>query len=301
MEIINPDLHPGLVTVCIITYNQVDYVVQAIESVLMQETNFPFNVVIADDCSKDGTAEIVRSYAIRNPGKLTAILQNPNVGAGSNYDMLIRHARGKYIAYLEGDDYWTDTSKLQLQIDVLESQADIVSCFSNVLELFDEDESHPQNHLQNGCWPKTRIGFRQIIHRNYIQTCSVVFRNHLVSPLPEWLIKLKVGDWPLHVLLSQFGDFYYIHRPMAAHRNHSSGLWSRKSKLARIEATIEAYHAIARNTPLGTKTGFKQALSNTLLSSVKYCMRERFFAKAMRNFASGFLLYPLNLFTRKIP
>ncbi len=301
MEILNPIEKESLLTVCLITYNHAIYIDKALLSILEQKTNFYFNIVIADDCSTDGTTDIIRKYANLHPDKITAILQKPNVGAGKNYDQLLTAAKGKYIAYLEGDDYWADNTKLQQQVDMLEANPEYVSCFTNVKEIFSEDANDNRNHLQNGCFPKTVIGFDELIYKNYIQTCSIVFRNGLATPLPGWLIKLKVGDWPLHILLSQFGQSAYIHKVMAVHRNHSSGLWSNKTKLARIEATLEAYEAISENTSMAKSRHFKKAKSNVLLSSVKYCIQEKVFIKAIGNFVKGFLLYPKNIIESKIP
>ncbi len=297
----NPIQEKPLLTVCLITYNHLAFIEQAIKSILAQKTNFYFNVIIADDCSKDGTADIVKEYAKNYPEIISVILQNPNVGAGINYGQLIAAATGKYIAYLEGDDYWTDHNKLQEQINILESNPDYVSCFTNVLETFSENENDKNNFLQNGCYPKSIIGFNELIYKNYIQTCSIVFRNYLVTPFPEWFIKLKVGDWPLHILLSQYGTSFYINKPMAVHRNHSFGAWSNKTKLERIEATLEAYNAIQAHTKLANSRHYDKAKSNVLLSSVKYCIREKKIGKAFKYFLKGFILFPANLYQKKLP
>jgi glycosyltransferase involved in cell wall biosynthesis len=301
MEILNPIKKESLLTVCLITYNHAIYIEKALKSILEQETNFYFNIVIADDCSTDGTTDIIRNYVAQYPEKITAILQKPNVGAGKNYGQLLTAAKGKYIAYLEADDYWTENTKLQQQMGILQANPSYVSCFTNVKEIFSEDENDSRNFLHNGCYPKSVIGFDELIYKNYIQTCSVVFKNGLATPLPEWLIKLKLGDWPLHILLSAHGQSFYIHKVMAVHRNNSSGLWSSKSKLARIEATLGAYEAISTNTNMGKSSNFKKAKSNVLLSSVKYCFQEKAFAKAFLNFVNGFLLYPKNIIESKIP
>ncbi len=301
MPVAHPKQTDPLVTVCLITYNHALFIVQAIESILTQKTDFYFNLIIADDCSKDGTTGIISNYAVRYPEIITPILQNPNVGAGKNYGQLIAAAKGKYIAYLEGDDYWADEHKLQEQVNILEANPHYVSCFTNVLETFTEDINGKNNYLQNGCFPKSVIGFKELIYKNYIQTCSIVFRNGLVTPFPDWFINLKVGDWPLHILLSQYGDSYYIHKLMAVHRNHSMGVWSSKTRLQQIEATLEAYNAINTHTGLGSSVHFKKALSNVLLSSVKYAVGEKKLLKACKNFIRGFLLYPKNLYEKKLP
>lgn len=122
-----------LVTVLFITYNHVRYVKQAIESILMQQTDFNYQIIVGDDASTDGTREILLKIAEENPDKI--ILSNPshNLGAAGNFIQLFDACSGsgsKYIAYLEGDDYWTDSLKLQKQVDFLEKNKDFVLCFS---------------------------------------------------------------------------------------------------------------------------------------------------------------------------
>jgi len=300
MTVINPGKKDSLLTVCLITYNHRPYIQQAIEGILMQETNFYFDIVIADDNSTDGTTEIVKQYAEKHKDKITAILQSPNVGAGQNFSQLLNAAGGKYIAYFEGDDYWMDETKLQSQVDILEANPGYVSCFTKVLETFSEDVTDKQNFFHTGCWPKTVIGFDELIYINYIQTSSLMFRNNLATPLPAWLLKLSVGDWPLNLLLSQHGDSYYINRQTSVHRNHSNGAWSSKTNLQRIESTLEMYNAIEKHTDIWQSKHFKKAKSNVLLSAVKYSLKEKRYSTAINNFIRGIVLYPGNLFGVKI-
>lgn len=117
-------------TVCVlfITYNHVSYVREALESILMQKTTFPYQIVIGDDCSSDGTREIINSYAVNYPGKI--ILSNPavNFGAEKNFNQLLAKCidiDSDYMAYLEGDDYWVNEFRLQKQFDILEKEPEV--------------------------------------------------------------------------------------------------------------------------------------------------------------------------------
>ncbi len=301
MFVANQAMDTPLVSICIISYNQAAYIRQAVDSTLHQQVNFSLEIIIADDYSTDGTKEIIVGYEKKNPGLIRILPRIANVGAAKNFTELLSAANGRYIAYLEGDDYWTDNDKLQQQIDILETNPGYVSCFTNVLETFSDEVNDARNYLQNGCFPKSVIGFNELIYKNYIQTCSVVFRNKLVTSFPDWYIKLKVGDWPLHLLLSQYGDSYYIHKVMALHRNHSMGTWSARTKLQRIYATLEVYDAIKENTGVTNSKHFRKAKSNLVLSAVKYCIQEKKIGDAIKNFVKGFLLYPKNLYEKKLP
>ena len=114
----------SLLSVCLSTYNHVKYIREAIDGVLMQKVNFSWELIIADDFSTDGTREIVLSYKEKYPEFIKLVLQEKNVGALRNWFDLLNVPASKYIAYFEGDDYWTDSYKLQRQVDFLEKNED---------------------------------------------------------------------------------------------------------------------------------------------------------------------------------
>src|SRR5882724_8384009 len=115
------------VSVCLITYNHVKYISQAVDSVLLQQTNFDWELIIADDFSIDGTRDIIHDYSDKYSDRIRLLLQKENVGPAKNWLDLISSARGEFIAYFEGDDYWVDPNKLQKQIDFLENHKDFVA------------------------------------------------------------------------------------------------------------------------------------------------------------------------------
>ncbi len=122
---VNPDL---LVSVAITSYNHAALLPKAIESVLQQHTDFPFEIVIGDDCSKDDTVAIAREYQAKYPHLIRIVARAENVGTQRNYYELFEQCRGKYIAWLDADDYWTDPQKLSLQAEILEKDASITIC-----------------------------------------------------------------------------------------------------------------------------------------------------------------------------
>ena len=115
-----------LLSVCLITYNHENYIRQAIEGVLMQKVNFNWELIIAEDCSTDKTRDIILEYKKKHPDFIKLILQEKNVGPAKNWIELITKPNSKYIAYFEGDDYWTDPLKLQKQVGFLEANPDYV-------------------------------------------------------------------------------------------------------------------------------------------------------------------------------
>lgn len=120
-----------LVSVGIMTYNHAKYIVKALDSVIMQEVNFKYEIVIAEDCSTDGTREIVIEYQKKYPDIIRLLLHEKNLGMKENSNILRRSCRGIYRANLEGDDYWIDPCKLQKQVDFLENNKDYVAVGGN--------------------------------------------------------------------------------------------------------------------------------------------------------------------------
>ncbi len=238
MKFSNSDEKP-ILSICVITYNHKKYIEQSLESIFSQETNFACEIIVADDCSNDGTADILRSYASKYPLKL--ILQSPNKGPGLNWLDLVNAATGKYIAYLEGDDYWTDNLKLQIQVDFLEKNPDLSMCFHE-LEVFHEDTQKSSNfiHFSNSF---KRITLREyVLCDNFIPLLTTVYKNKLVDPFPAFFYQNNfLGDFSLCAINASFGDIGYIPKSMASYRISNTGIWSLKSRLHKIEKLINTY------------------------------------------------------------
>ena len=225
-----------LLSVCLITYNHVKYIEQAIEGVLMQKVNFSWEIVIADDCSVDGTREILIAYQKKHPELIKLILQEKNVGAYQNWMDLITYPQSKYIAYFDGDDYWTNPLKLQTQVDFLEANPDYVICAHEVDVLKDGAILPPDPQS-----PTTEMTYSitDLAKRNLFHTASVVFRTGLISQFPSWLNESPVGDYVLHMLNAKKGKLKFLPEIMAIYRRHDTGAWSAMAELKRYESWIK--------------------------------------------------------------
>ncbi|MBQ0142665.1 MAG: glycosyltransferase family 2 protein [Prevotellaceae bacterium] len=126
----------SLVSIVCITYNHEPYLRKALDGFLMQETNFPYEIILAEDCSTDGTRQICEEYKAKYPDRITYISRDYNVGGVGNERRAIAAARGKYLAFCEGDDYWIDPLKLQKQVDFMESHPDYSVCFTRYNKSF---------------------------------------------------------------------------------------------------------------------------------------------------------------------
>jgi glycosyltransferase involved in cell wall biosynthesis len=237
-----------LVSVICTTYNHEKFIAQAIESFLMQKTSFPIEVIIHDDCSTDGTASIIRSYENRFPELIRPIYQIENqYSLGKRIiGIVLPCCKGKYVAWCEGDDYWTDPLKLQKQVEYLESYTEISLCFHNMNIIYEncDIETHYSNVNQ-----KEITTIDDLAKGNYIYTASTVFRN-LFKELPKWFDSSPLGDWPLFLLLAQKGNIGFINDVMGVYRVHNGGVWSSKNRVKMIENLLKvSYFCLKHFSP----------------------------------------------------
>lgn len=222
-----------------ITYNHEKFIREAIESVLMQKTNFDYELVIGEDCSTDTTRQVCLDYQQKYPNKIKLLLPEKNLGMMPNFIATLKACQGKYIALCEGDDYWTDENKLQKQVDFLETNTEYVICFHNSLELFETNPSKIFYYCSKN--QKQVSTLVDLLYRNYIPTCSVIFKNNLFENFPSWFNKLGMGDWSLHIINAQYGKIKYITEVMGVHRVHEGGVWSRRKQSQNLLDMLKAY------------------------------------------------------------
>lgn len=216
----------------VITYNHINYISQCIEGILMQKTDFEFEIIIGDDLSTDGTREILENYAIQNPSLIKLNLRTERglgIPGKENFVSTLQMCKGEYITLCDGDDYWTDPYKLQKQVDFLEANPDYVLSFHKV-KILKPDGSLvpdfitkvPENYETQETL--ARLG-------NYIHTPSVVFRN-IIKELPKEFLLSPIGDFYLYMLLTEHGKIKYLEDEMAVYRD-GVGIWSAQSNYSR--------------------------------------------------------------------
>jgi glycosyltransferase involved in cell wall biosynthesis len=225
------------VSVLTLTYNQKSYIVQALESVLEQFTDFDFEMIVCDDCSSDKTPEILKDYQHKYPDKIRLFLNEKNIGLYRNMVQAFFACTGQYIAILEGDDYWTSPHKLQKQVDFLDSNPGCTICFHNAKSISDQNLWEPVIFCPDSL--KEISTLKDIILLNYIPTLSVMYRRGVIQEIPTWVSKLRMTDWPLHLLHAQQGDIGYIDEIMGVYRVHGQGIWSSLPQTGRIKEIIK--------------------------------------------------------------
>ena len=223
------------VSVCTTTYNHEPFIAEAVQGVMSQETDFSFEHVIGEDCSRDRTREVLLELRTRHPDRMRLLLREENLGGRRNLLSTLGACRGQYVAMLEGDDFWTSPRKLQLQADYLDSHPECAACFHPVMKRF-EEEGREKRFAPSPV--RDTYTLDDLLERNFIATCSVMFRQGLFGRFPDWIWDLPAADLPLHVLNAQHGDIGYIDEVMAVHRIHSGGVWSYHKASERLQAKI---------------------------------------------------------------
>jgi len=230
-----------LVSVCMITYNHEAYIKQAIEGVLMQNTNFDFEFIIADDCSTDQTESIINKIIKKHPDAncIKYYKHTKNKGMMPNFVFALQKCQGKYIALCEGDDYWTDPLKLQKQVDFLEDNKEYVCCFHLCETLFEKNKHQLKKQPVNRI--KYEYTVKNLLTYWNIPTASIVFRNEEKLKFPPWFTKIASGDIALIMLIFDKGKFKLFEEYMSVYRISGKGISTSHSNYRMIHYRAVLY------------------------------------------------------------
>jgi glycosyltransferase involved in cell wall biosynthesis len=239
---LSPSAAP-LVSIVCPAYNQEAYVAQTLEGFLMQETSFDYEILVNDDASTDGTARIIAEYVERYPTLIRPFYHETNQYSQGNPSVprLFGEARGRYIAFCEGDDYWTDPRKLQLQVQFLENHPDYVLTYHDAIP-FDNNGQYPiqlQGDLRGDA---TALELQKA---RPISTLTTVFRN-VFDSLPKELVGAPLNDLVWWSLLGAYGKGKFMAdvKP-AMYRLHPGGVFSMRSNKRKLHMALQTSGALA--------------------------------------------------------
>ena len=232
----------ALVSICMNTFQHENFIGKAIEGVLMQRTNFPFEILIGEDSSTDCTRVICEEYAEKYPGKIKILPNHKKYGQNANISRTIAACTGKYIALCEGDDFWIDPYKLQKQVDFLEQHEDFVMCFHKINSVDEQG-----NILEDvGGTNETIFYNGNDFFHVFIPTPAIVFRNCIKS-FPEEFYSVKSTDAFLFAMLSGYGKGADLGFIGASYRKHAGGFYNRLSPLGRYKQSIHTRKIMKRS------------------------------------------------------
>ncbi|HKR02264.1 MAG TPA: glycosyltransferase family 2 protein [Pyrinomonadaceae bacterium] len=227
------------VSVLLITYNQDRYVRQALDSVAMQKTNFGVEVVVADDYSEDSTPAILKEYEANNP-HVRILPTERRLGITLNYKRGFDACRGRYVAVLEGDDFWISPRRLELLSAFLQSHPECSFCFHRIIKL-DEMSGSAAVHPTFG--PEAESAFftaSQLARGNFIGNFSAcMYRRDRIADLEPGLWSIKVREWLFNIIVARRGLIGYVPEILSVYRAHPGGVWSQKAPAEQRAALLE--------------------------------------------------------------
>ncbi len=280
------------VSVIMLTYNHEKYIRQALESVLAQKTDFSYEILIGDDASADGTLGIVQEFKRHFSCAIHIFIRSYNMGATANLALLLKQARGQYIASCEGDDYWTDPQKLQKQVDFLESHSEYIGCTHDITLVNQDGISSSKQSL---AWVKDKPVFRFSDFKGiYLpgHPVSMVYRNiYAADPAVIDLIETthpQIADRTIAMLLALNGDIVRLNEDMACYRQAvgegNSNLTAREftsniyGKLTDMEITnrLETYLRDEKQLPVSFNRFRRRLLVRTLAKAICFGSADSF-------------------------
>jgi glycosyltransferase involved in cell wall biosynthesis len=225
-------------------YNHERFIEQAVESVFMQQYGGKITLFVSDDCSTDATPARLETLSRSAPIAVDLVLRDRNVGGFANLRSLWVRATGKYVALLEGDDYWTSATKIAKQVAALEARPSATMSFGRATLL--DETVHPPVQLPSAVRVVESPSLADLLESNIIDTPTVVYRRGVVPDFPDWFEQCPLRDWPLHALHASRGDIAYVSEVLATSRLHSGGRWTGIDFAERTRRGVDIHHWLWR-------------------------------------------------------
>lgn len=228
------------VTTAIVSYNHQEFLVEAIESALAQKGNLTHEILISDDGSTDGSQGIISRYAQKYPHNIRNISRGGNFGISDNYRHCFREAGGKFVAVLEGDDYWTDDFKILQQAEFLKKHEDAAMVFSKIRVLDMSKNTRRLLKRQEGLRPLlTGADFARNEHLNLIANLSsAMFRRDLMRNMPSAVYQPRLNEITLSFYMDHVGKIGFIDKVMSIYRQNSASVWTGASQISQLQQAI---------------------------------------------------------------
>lgn len=230
------------ISVYVQTYQHSAYVGDALDSVLAQELPGDLEIVVADDFSTDGTREILHAYRDRHPDLIRLVLPDRNLGPTEIFRRGAAELRGRYVAWLDGDDYWTDPRKLVRQRSALEEHPEWAGCFHDAIVRNVDGDAPDRTYVSGGI--DGALDFAAMLHSNRVPSLSVMARGEHVRSLPDWVWKGLWSDWLAVLAIARHGAIGYLPEPMGVYRVHGGGVSSGLSREQQLEEDLRFFELL---------------------------------------------------------
>jgi glycosyltransferase involved in cell wall biosynthesis len=230
------------VSVYIQTYQQRPYIRDAIEGALAQRRPFELEILIADDCSTDGTREILEEYRRRHPDLIRLLLPERNLGPTEMFRRALGEVRGDLVAWLDGDDYWFEPEKLVRQVEAMRVHPSWAGCFHDAT-VRQVAGGAPDRPYVSSEMPAA-LTYAGLLRSNPVPSLSLMARGDLVRNLPDWVWGGLWADWLALLGIAEHGDLGYLPEQMGIYRVHSAGISSGLSRTEQLEEDLRLYELI---------------------------------------------------------
>lgn len=286
----NSSMEQPIVTVWCLAYNQKDFIRDALEGFVMQKTTFPFEVIVHDDASTDGTTAIVQEYARRYPDIIKPVIETENQWQKGGLKHIINvmnenYRNGKYIAFCEGDDYWTDSNKLQRQVDFLDNNPDYSMCFHSAKKKYETD-AHAWidcENIQDKDYDATDIFINWTV-----PTASILCRKEAMDFYANLKHPELIQNYDIFIILScaMVGKIRGMHEQLSVYRIQGEGLTYNKEALVRCKMNNPGHFmTLKENFPIVDAKPVDDTISKVFFERA---MIQEFFFDALRDFSKSF-------------
>ncbi|MBK9148140.1 MAG: glycosyltransferase [Flavobacteriales bacterium] len=238
-----------LVSISITTYQHAEYLAQCLDSILAQQCPFAYEVLLGEDDSSDGTRAIAQRYAAEHPDRIRLFLHRRDQmiridgrpTGRHNFLNNLRHARGRYLCHIDGDDYWPDPQRLRIMVEKMEAEPDLGLAFHNAMNVWDDGREQPYFDPAKA---KPRFTLEELTEANFIPTSGVIWRWEGMQAFPEAFRTAPFGDWALNVHFAMKGPIGYVDRIMSVRRVHEGGIMSVMGELRTMRGIALAYEVM---------------------------------------------------------
>lgn len=231
-------------SILLITYNQSKYIEQCLDSISMQKAEIEIEIVVADDCSTDNTAAIIRQYAERSLFKFIFLPTTNNLGFVKNYQRAFNACTGNYIAVMEGDDYWTDPSRLTKHVQFLEQHLECVMTMNRYIMRNEFSNSYSVIGWTSPDMFEYVNGHQMAIENRLGNMSACVFRTSEIRKIKPDMFDMPIADWLIGMVLCEYGPIAVLNDCMSVYRIHKNGQWSKmneKEQLEKMNELMEKY------------------------------------------------------------
>lgn len=272
-----------LVSVSVTAFQHAAFLEQCLDSILGQQCDFPYEILLGEDGSSDGTVGIAQRYAAAHPEKIRLFLRDRSqvvmidgrpTGRG-NFLNNYAEARGRYLCHLDGDDFWTDPHRLAIMVERMERERDLAFCFHNAYNQYADGKRVDYLRLWAGPGPlRDRYGLDDLATENFIPTCGVLWRIDPKPPVPDVWRTATVGDWVFNVTFAQLGSIGCVDRIMGVRRVHGGGMIGGMDPLVRMRLNERMLGIVDRMTGGRNHARIEARRTHLLAKALDACVQE---------------------------